>query len=285
MVNCRRQGAASCGFREQRSSVDERTPSSTDKAPFVMKVNSRDLHFYHGTGAKAAISILSDGARNAMDELGWRSLASELWAALREIGSEQELLRRFVQHEDLLHTPGLTPLRSADHREDGHRFVYGHFFATLNIGHAYRYAVRNPVRSEFLHAISAGLKLLERNNASLSATTIANRHPAILQLIAAPPPPVVIELTGIDEERLSNEDGGKPAAPQIELYLEMAREPGVDAPASFRIDNVTRRDVVAVHDLSCWAADDILPPPWTPDSAAIAIVRKEPQQWLSNQSR
>jgi hypothetical protein len=35
---------------------------------------------------------------------------------------------------DLLNGPGLTPLRSAHAREEGHLFIYGPFYATLNIG-------------------------------------------------------------------------------------------------------------------------------------------------------
>jgi hypothetical protein len=63
-----------------------------------------------------------------------------------------------LTRDDLLNGPGLTPLRSAHAREEGHLFIYGPFYATLNIGCAYRYAVRNPYRSELLHAIADGLQ-------------------------------------------------------------------------------------------------------------------------------
>ena len=96
-------------------------------------------------------------------------------------------LRRFLKYEDFLNTPGLRPLQSAYAREDGHLFVYGHFFAILNIGHAYRYAVRNPFRSEFLSAISVGLKLLVRCGAASDAQELETRYPAILELINKPP--------------------------------------------------------------------------------------------------
>jgi hypothetical protein len=83
-------------------------------------------------------------------------------------------------------------------REEGQLFVYGHFFAALNIANAYRYAIRNPLRSEFLLMISTGLKLLARIGNASTANELESRYPAVLQLIKNSPPPVVIELTGID---------------------------------------------------------------------------------------
>jgi hypothetical protein len=99
----------------------------------------------------------------------------------------------------LLNGPGLTPLRSAFAQEEGHLFIYGPFFATLNIGCAYRYAIRNPFRSELLHAIADGLKFLERCGGGAQKEELERRYPAISDLINSPSPPVVLELGGIQE--------------------------------------------------------------------------------------
>jgi hypothetical protein len=47
-----------------------------------MKINTRDLCFFHGTGATAAAGILSKGPLNSLDQMGSRSLASDLWLPL-----------------------------------------------------------------------------------------------------------------------------------------------------------------------------------------------------------
>src|SRR4051812_16248347 len=130
-----------------------------------MLISTRNLRFFHGTSAVATASILSDGFRNPLDQMGWRSLACDLWSALLNFGAEAELFRQFLKYEDLYNSPGLSALRSVHAREEGHQLVYGHFFTTLNIATAYRYAIGNPLRSEFLLVISDGLKLLARMGA------------------------------------------------------------------------------------------------------------------------
>jgi hypothetical protein len=82
-------------------------------------MNARDLHFYHGTGAAATARILWIGARNVIDEMGWRPLASDIYSALLDLATPDELGRQMRQHKDLLEGPGLSPLRSAAGRLDG----------------------------------------------------------------------------------------------------------------------------------------------------------------------
>jgi hypothetical protein len=192
-----------------------------------MQINTRELRFFHGTGAIAAASILLEGSRNPLDQMGWRALASDLWSALLKLGTEAELFSWYLEYEDLYNSPGLSALRSAYAHEEGHLLVYGQFFATLNIGNAYRYALGNPLRSEFLSPISVGLKLLARRGVASSAEKLESRYPGILQLINESPPPVVIELLGIDESRLSNENGSRKVMPLIESYLRWADSPSV----------------------------------------------------------
>jgi hypothetical protein len=241
-------------------------------------VNTRDLHFYHGTSAAAAVRILSIGARNVIDEMGWRSLASDIYSALLSLGLD-EVRRHLLQDKDLLEGPGLSPLRSAAAREEGHRFIYGPFFVTPHIGDAYRYAVRNPVRSELLRAIDIGLKLLTRYGADQRALELVRRYPEVMELINNPPPPVVLELAGIDEVRLSTETGDRSVRRDIERYLALSRLPG--AVASFRVDDVIPSDVITIHDLSDWSAAEIRPHPWRRDDDRVRAACRDPQEWLA----
>lgn len=154
--------------------------------------------------------------------MGWRLLASDIWSALLKLGTAEEVFRQFRKYEDFVKTPGLRPLQSVFQQEDGHLFVYGHFFATLNIGDAYKYAVCNPFRSEFLWSISVGLKFLARCDAAPTVRELEGRYPEIMELINWPPAPVVVELKGIEKSRLSNEDGSKAVVPRIISYLSKA---------------------------------------------------------------
>jgi hypothetical protein len=117
-------------------------------------------------------------------------------------------------------------------------------------------------------------------NAS-TANELENRYPAVLQLINDPPPPVVIELTGIDELRLANETGGREVMPLIENYLRLTDNPSVNIPAAFRIEAVKPSDVVAVHDLSDWSADDLSDNMWRPDPNRVDASRMSPERWLA----
>jgi hypothetical protein len=238
------------------------------------------LRFYHGTGADAAAEIISDGSRNVVEQMGYRALASGIWIALLDrFGTAQEVARQNWRHADLLRGPGLTPLRSAHALEEGHLFIYGPFYATLNIGWAYRYAVRNPFRSELLHAIADGLRFLERSGATGQKQELERRYSTISELVNRPSPPVVLELGGIQESRLSNQNGSAQVAPRIEQYLKHV-EARLDDPASFRIDEVVPGDVIAVHDLRDWSPNEILDPPWQPDPGRVEAARKNVQEWL-----
>jgi hypothetical protein len=111
-----------------------------------------------------------------------------------------------------------------------------------------------------------------------AARELEDRYPDILNLINNPMPPVVLELSGIEETRLSNEDGSKPVKERIEQYRAAASN--LRRMPSFRIDNVTPADVIAVHDLRDWSLEDISPPPWTPDQDRVAAARRTPRDWL-----
>jgi len=110
---------------------------------------------------------------------------------------------------------------------------------------------------------------------------LERRYPAILELISSPSPPVVLELGGIQESRLLNQDGGTQVAQRVELYLSVADKPGVNDPGSFRIREISPGDTIAVHDLREWSAAEVPDPPWQPDRDRVAAARMDAKQWLS----
>ena len=248
-------------------------------------VKASELVWYHGTGAADAARIATEGSRDIVNQDGWRHLASDLWVALLGLAkSEQDLSRCHRKHEDLINGPALTPLRSAHGQEEGNLFVYGPFFVTLDLGEAYEYAVRNPYRSELLHAIADGLKFLQRCGGAVQ--TLEDRYPAVFQRIQNPSPPVVLEIGGIEEARLSHQDGRSPVAPAIAQSLELLRQASrTTRPRSFRIDGVKPQDVVAIHDLRDWKPADIQPAPWRPNSDQVQAARKDVSEWLASNRR
>jgi len=239
-----------------------------------MPIEKRGLTFFHGTSTAAAIDILSSGARDALGEIGCRELASEILTALLKHGNEWELNQRFSRAR--CESPGLMALRSMHDRDRQGQYAYGHFFATLNIGNAYRYAVGNPLRSEYLLTISDSLKILRGFEDPL-VDEVPSRYPEVVRAIESSSPAVVLELTNIDEGRLTLATGGSEIEPEIEDFLAF---PEQGWPAAFRIENVKPSDVIAVHDLSDWSRDDIVPSSrWRPNPDRVAIVRKSAEQW------
>ena len=223
-------------------------------------MNTRNLRFYHGTSAAAALSILSSGARNYLEEIGCSSLAAAIWSTILSIEIQGEMWRRFLKHDEFLEGTSWTTLKSLAGKEERPMFQYGDFYVTLDLGRAYGYAGRNPIRSESLLALSHGLKFLEYEGATSTVSKLRDLYPGVMELIDKPTPPVVLELTGIVQSRLSNEDGTKDVDAKIEAFFDLP-----DTPASFRISNVVPADIVAVHDLRDWSPEDILPPPWKPE--------------------
>jgi hypothetical protein len=128
-------------------------------------MQTEHLTFYHGTGRDAADAILEFGAQdNRLKEIGAFDLGRAILRRLRShatISHEEDIRLHFAFGK----APGaeystlwLSAFRGLDGGGQSH-FEYGHFFATLNMGNAYRYAL-NPYRSEFLQAIAESMKLL-----------------------------------------------------------------------------------------------------------------------------
>ncbi len=242
-------------------------------------MNTESMTFFHGTGKSAAEAIISGGSNESLfHDMGAFALGREIrHALLNHAGIPPE-------HDYLLHTlkgPGsehsvlwVSALSQIDQRKDQSLFEYGHFFATLNLTNAYRYAIANPYRSEFLQAIAESLRLLEHLGGHPLPNSVADRFPHVSRAIAIRSSPVVLELTGIARERLLTEKGSEDLEDEFESFREMQEFSGVNAPAAFRIRDVTAKDIVAIHDLDGWSSDEVHDPAWHPDSEAVAAARR-----------
>src|SRR5665213_1584426 len=241
-------------------------------------MQTEGLTFYHGTGRTAADSIFESGAQDRrLKEIGAFDLGRAILNALRRHAGvcENEDWKLHTAFESLpgaeYSTLWLSAFRELDGGGQSH-FEYGHFFATLNIANAYRYAL-NPYRSEFAQAIAESIKLLRHLRDPLPET-VANKYPEIARAIENPSPPVVLELQGISAERLLTAKGAPDIQSELDIWDEMQRYPGVNAPVDFMIRDVVSGDVVAIHDLSNWTQDDIGDASWRPDKAQIEAARQ-----------
>lgn len=247
-------------------------------------MQTKDLIFYHGTGRTAAQAILASGARDSLfEEMGAYALGRKILHALRAHAhlspiDDFKLHHAFTGPGMELSSLWVPALSRLDSNGQSY-FEYGHFCATLNIANAYRYAI-NPYRSEFIQALAEALKVLDHIGGSFSQT-LANDYPKIAHAIKNPSPPVVLELGGISRERLLNRRGGSNIQMELELFIDMEMDPGVNAPVDFRIRNVTSDDIVAVHDLCDWSVEEVGNPPWRPDKSKVAAARYLVQDWLA----
>src|SRR6185437_6104746 len=241
-------------------------------------MEAEELIFYHGTAKDAAEAILESGAKDTrFKEIGAFDLGQAILTALRShagIGENEDEKLHFV----FGNRPGaeystlwLPAFRRLDGDGQSH-FEYGYFFATLNIGNAYRYAL-NPYRSEFVRAIAESTKLLRHLRDPLPEM-LPTKYPEIARATENPSPPVVLELRGISAERLLTADGYDGIQSQLEIWSDMQRYQGLNAPVDFRIRDVVSGDIVAIHDLSDWTRDDIGDGTWQPDQAQIEAARK-----------
>jgi hypothetical protein len=172
--------------------------------------------------------------------------------------------------------------RQLEYPEDASLLEYGHFFATLNIANAYRYAIANPYRPEFIQAIGESLKVLEHLDHSLPGL-VTTHYPEVTRLLQNPSPPVVLELSGISRERLLSEKGGHDVEAELKSFRWMQRFSGVNVPAAFRIRDVIPADIVAAHALNDWHPDKVHDSFWRPDASKVAKARHSVHDWLAKE--
>jgi hypothetical protein len=249
---------------------------------------NEDLTFYHGTGRVAARSILKYGARNLLfEEIGARNLGREIRRALLT-NANLSPGEDFKLHFEFKGAPGreysglwVPALHQLDEARDESHFQYGHFFATLNIANAYRYAM-SPYRSEFIQVLAESLKVLSHIGDPLPHT-VASRYPEVAYAIENPSSPVVLELCGISRDRLLGEKGSSDID-AVKTFDEMQAYPEISFPSAYRILDVTPADIIAVHDLSDWPSEEDHDSSWRPDPSRVAEMRRSPQEWLAKEA-
>jgi hypothetical protein len=247
-----------------------------------------DLTFYHGTGRVAAQSILEGGSRDLLfEEMGAWNLGREIRRALLKNanlspGEDSKL------HFEFKGAPGreystlwVSALRQLDENNDQSHFQYGHFFATLNIANAYRYAM-NPYRSEFIQALAESLKVLNHIGDPLPKT-VATQYPEVARAIENPSSPVVLELRGISQGRLFGEKGSRDID-AVKSFNQMQAYPETNFPSAYRILDVTPADIIAVHDLHDWPNEEDRDSSWRPDPSRVAKARHSVQEWFANEA-
>ena len=247
------------------------------------EIHTEHLVFYHGTSSAAGRAIINEGVRTSVfEDNGAKDLGREIRKALFDCaklspGQDAHLHFAFKgpgSEYSSLWVPALRDLDTADGRT---AFGYGHFYATLNVGNAYRYAIGNPYRSEFLLAIAESLKVLEHEGHPLPHE-IAARYPAIHDAITTPSPPVVIEVCGISRNRLLTENGDTDIDADLSLTDDLGM-PGVNIPLAFRIMGVRAMEIVAIHDLSDWPIEEVDDSMWQPNAEKVAAVRFSTHDW------
>jgi hypothetical protein len=249
-------------------------------------VNTENLTFFHGTGVAAAHAILTSGSRDSLfEEIGACALGREILQALMEHArlkpDEGWRLGSVFQGPGSEYSSLWGPvLRQLDQPEALSVWEFGHFFVTANIANAYRYAIGNPYRSEFIRALAESLMVLNAVGHSLPLT-VADRFPRVAHAINNPSSPVVLKLRGICRERLKTERGDNNIDVDLQSILDMMVDPGVRAPAAFRVRDVSAADIVAVHDLSNWPASDVHDSAWRPEPSNVAAGRRSVQDWLA----
>jgi hypothetical protein len=220
-------------------------------------------------------------------------VASKLWSAIRShAGNSSRTGSVFEQAGSFVSAS--VALESAASRQQNGLVAYGPFYASLHFRHACHYALINrPTGSELLGIISEGFKVLDHLRDPLSEQ-IREEYPQLTEILRSSSHPVVIELKGIEQNRLSREDGRPDCSINIDLFLERRfASPEFQSPASFRIASVRADEIVAIYDLENWSYDredgsttvfhELLS---QPDAVAMDRAKRySPSDWLRRPDR
>lgn len=251
----------------------------------IAKSETHGRTFYHGTGVAAAKRILtSQGKSPWLEAIGARSLGREIRDALFDVTAIPPYQYwRFMFTSECrgveCRSPWVQALLRNDAIIDVHDYNYDHFCVTLAQAIAYRYTMGNPYRSEFIHAIGDGLRVLDAFGCSLRQT-VQNRYPEVHQALTDPSPPVVLEMRGFGRDRLLTGEDSDKIDPILNDYDLYGDDPTVSAPFELRAKDVAAADVIAVHDLRDWPSGEDRAPPWKPEPARVALSRKLSRDWL-----
>jgi len=256
-----------------------------NQTPAPKSNRTATLPFFHGTSSRAAVKILNEGARNIFDHLQVWDVASKVWSAiLTHVESQWEAATLFDQAGSPYAAEAPIALANAASRNQQSLMTYGSFYVTLNFRNACDYALRSQTGSELVLMLSEGFRVLEHLGDPV-AGQIREEYPQVSEVMRLPGHPVVMELKGIEESRITREDGNPESWPHIELFCKLADRPGVVIPGAFRIAGVNPGDITAIYDLKDWVASDFSDIFYRPDAAAIERAKHSPSDWLHRSNR
>lgn len=215
------------------------------------------LLFFHGTDAHSARNIISGLDRN--EKIAPQTVSAAAVIVPRIERAPMGYAQAFFDADCKHHSTAPVALRNLAQNYSSSLFAYGPFFATLDPRSAYKYALRGG--SEALQCLQAGIAVTEwlGDPVDRELRTVC---PDLFQEIDALSTsyPVVLCLTGISADRLTQENGGAVTSGWLELMVELVTEPGYSQPATVRISDVRPPDVRSVHDLGGHTAiDDAIP--------------------------
>jgi hypothetical protein len=207
------------------------------------------LTVFHGTDGRFLHQILTGVDNGGLSQYPLRKFAEALWDRALEIVAGNWLQLAEVIQEAGSENGASAPLAVKNFVEkvDQSRMAYGGFYVTLNPAIACRYALGGVDGSELLlmlRELLSGLTL----KSPTAAHDIRAAFPTCLQLINAPPFPVVVKCAGISESRLGEENGDAFDPSGVTFYEKMKDKAFI--PAAYRIDRIASDDVVEVFDLS-----------------------------------
>lgn len=251
-------------------------------------MKTEQITFYHGTGDGSAAKIISDGIKtDYLQSIGAVEVAREVanyilddlkvsgisaWEVERALSARLHAEAVDAAERDLWvrSLPYITGSGSEG------RFGYGAFFITSSIERAYRYALCNPYRSEFMQSVAGGCAISRHLSADLhrKLDDLRGKYPECFSVMEAPPMPVVLEISGVHTQDLQTEEGTSSIEVDLEL-IKLFSDFGEDPQVSLRLTRLERSNIIAVHDLKYWDADR------RPNIASVAGVKVDAQAWVS----
>jgi hypothetical protein len=127
--------------------------------------------------------------------------------------------------------------------------------------------------------VSEGIRVLTHVEDEL-IDLLPEKYPELMRALNLKGRPVVLEIKGISEDRIFNENGAGDVARQISLFHELKGTSGVKYPAAFRIEGLCSADIFAIHDIENLTGADWENSWWQPSEEIINANRASTTDWL-----
>jgi hypothetical protein len=206
-------------------------------------IDAVNYRLFHGTSSYFAREIFQNGANDKfLQEIGAIDLGNKIADRICEIAgiSRGDWLPGDVfpdaDPDDLGYvTNGLFGTDSG--------FQYGFFFASLNRDVAESYAQCHPHGSEYLRAIGAGLRVLNKCDDYLAE----GQYSRLKEIWLLRHQPAVVEITGIPFHRWCGTKEDEDPAVMLSEYEEFKHDPSVRFPFAVRIIGLRPKEVTDIH--------------------------------------